>query len=389
MAVRALPRTERAVALRVTPLISFDPLLALAAAGLGACSLVVLHGVAPHYVSRQAIYLVVGFALMLAASRLDYWRLRQVKWALYPLMIGSILFVIGVGTGVNGASRAITLGGVSFQASELGKVLLIVFLAAIVADSPRKASASSLTLKVMAFALVPAALVVAEPDLGSGLVYVAIAVAILFVAGVPARHLMVLAAIGITGVLVALVIAPAFGVHLLKHYQEERLTGFLNPSQNPQSYGYQQVQSVIGVGAGEATGRGAAATQTSLGFLATEAPTDFIFTVVGERLGFAGGALVLSLYALLIWRTLRIVANARNLFAALIAAGALAMLMFQVFVNVGMAIGIMPITGVTLPLLSYGGSSVLTTFLTLGLLQSIYGQARAASAPRRRALRVE
>ena len=145
---------------------------------------------------------------------------------------------------------------------------------------------------------------------------------------------------------------------------------------------------MIGVGAGEGTGRGAGATQTTLGLVGTEAPTDFIFTVVGERLGFAGAAFVLSLYALIIWRTLRIIGTARNLFAALIAGGAVAMLMFQVFVNVGMTIGIMPITGVTLPLLSYGGSSVLTTFLTLGLLQSIYGQARAASAPRSRALRV-
>ena len=386
MAIRSIPRNERAVSLRATPLISFDPLLALGAAGLGACSLLVLHGAAPQYVTRQAIYLVVGFALMLAASRLDYARLREMKWLLYPLMIGSILLVVGVGAAVNGASRAITIAGISFQASELGKVLLIVFLAAIVADSPRKTSASTLTLKVMGYALLPAALVIAEPDLGSGLVYVVIAFAILYIAGVPARHLIAIAALGVGALLFALVIAPAIGLHVLKHYQEQRLTGFLSPSQNPNSYDHQQVESVIGVGAGEGTGRGAGATQTTLGLVGTEAPTDFIFTVVGERLGFAGAACVLSLYALIIWRTLRIVANARNLFAALIAAGAVAMLMFQVFVSVGMAIGIMPITGVTLPLLSYGGSSVITTFLTLGLLQSVYGQARAANPPRGRAL---
>jgi len=388
MAVRAMPGSERAVALRTVPLMSFDPLLALASAGLGACSLIVLHGAAPHYVSRQAVYLVVGFALMLVASRLDYWRLREIKWLLYPMMLLSILLVIALGGAVNGSSRAIAIAGVSFQASELGKLLLIVFLAAIVADSPRKTSATELTLKVMGYALVPAALVIAEPDLGSGLVYVVIAFAILYIAGIPARQLVALAVLGTVGLLFALVIAPAVGLHVLKHYEEQRLTGFLSPSQNPNSYDHQQVESVIGVGAGEGTGRGGGATQTTLGLVGTEAPTDFIFTVVGERLGFAGGAFVLSLYALIVWRTLRIVANAKNLFAALIAAGAVAMLMFQVFVNVGMAVGIMPITGVTLPLLSYGGSSVLTTFLTLGLLQSIYGQARAASAPRGRALRV-
>jgi rod shape determining protein RodA len=388
MAVRAMPRNERSVSLRSTPLISFDPLLALGAAGLGAVSLIVLHGAAPQYVSRQAIYLVVGFALMLALSRLDYWRLREIKWLLYPVMIVSILAVIVLGSAVNGASRAIVVAGVSFQASELGKVLLIVFLAALVADSPRKTSAGALTLKVMGFALIPAALVIKEPDLGSGLVYLVIAFAILYIAGIPARHLAAIAALGVGALLFALVIAPAIGLHILKHYEEERLTGFLSPSQNPNSYDHQQVESVIGVGAGQGTGRGAGATQTTLGLVGTEAPTDFIFTVVGERLGFTGAACVLSLYALITWRTLRIVANAKNLFAALIAAGAVAMLMFQVFVNVGMAIGIMPITGVTLPLLSYGGSSVITTFLTLGLLQSIYGQARAANAPSDRVLRV-
>ncbi len=144
-------------------------------------------------VSRQAIYLASASSMMLGASRLDYWRLRSIKWLLYPLLIGSILLVIGAGSAVNGASRALTIGGISFQASELGKVLLIVFLAAIVADSPRKASATELTLKVVAFALVPAALVIAEPDLGSGLVYFAIAFAILFVAGIPARQLTLLA----------------------------------------------------------------------------------------------------------------------------------------------------------------------------------------------------
>jgi len=324
---------------------------------------------------------------MLGVSRLDYWRLREIKWVLYAVMILSILVILALGAPVNGASRAISIAGISFQASELGKLLLIVSLAAIVADSPRKISASRLTLTVMGFALLPAALVIEEPDLGSGLVYVVIAFAILYIAGIPGRHLVALAAVGVGALLFALVIAPALGLHVLKQYEEQRLTGFLSPSQNPNSYDHQQVESVIGVGAGEGTGRGAGATQTTLGLVGTEAPTDFIFTVVGERLGFAGAACVLSLYALITWRTLRIVANAKNLFAALIAAGAVAMLMFQVFVNVGMAIGIMPITGVTLPLLSYGGSSVITTFLTLGLLQSIYSQTR--SAPSGRTLRVQ
>jgi rod shape determining protein RodA len=381
---RPLGRRERAQALRAPFVI--DVWLALAAVGLGVCSLIALHGTAPQYTDRQAVYLAVGFVVMIALSRFDYWRLREWKWPLYALLIFAILLVIGFGSSVNGASRAISLGGISFQASELGKVLLIVVLAALVADGTRRESSWALTGRVMALALLPALLVIKEPDLGSGLVYVAIAFAVIYIAGVPARQLAIVAGIGVAALLAALVLAPALGVHLLQQYQEQRLTGFLSPSQNPNSHAYQQVQSVIAIGAGQKTGRGAGATQTSLG-LVSESPTDFIFTVVGERLGFVGAAAVLSLYALMIWRTLRIVANAKNLFAALIAAGAVAMLMFQVFVNVGMTVGIMPITGVTLPLMSYGGSSVLTTFLTLGLLQSIYGRARTASGPPGRVLR--
>jgi len=387
MNARSIPEPRpRSLSLRLP--LPFDPWLALAAAGLGACSLVALHGAAPQDETRQAVYLIAGFAVMLGLSRFDYWRLRDLRWIAYGAMLAAILLVLGLGSTALGATRAISVGPVSFEASELGKVLLIVFLADLVADSPRRESATSLTVRVLALALVPALLVIAEPDLGSGLVYLAIAFAVLYIAGVPARHLLVLAGLALAALLAVLVVAPALGIHVLKGYEEQRLTGFLNPSQNPDSYDHQQVESVIGVGAGEATGRGAGATQTALGLVGPESPTDFIFTVVGERLGFVGAAIVLSLYALMIWRTLRIVARAKNLFAALIAAGAVAMLMFQVFVNVGMTVGIMPITGVTLPLMSYGGSSVLTTFLILGLLQSVYGRGRAAGAPSARVLRL-
>jgi rod shape determining protein RodA len=173
---------------------------------------------------------------------------------------------------------------------------------------------------------------------------------------------------------------------VLKPYQVQRLTGFLNPSRDPRNQTYNITQSQIAIGSGGKTGRGVAgATQTRGNFL-PENQTDFIFAVVGETYGFAGAALVLSLYALLIWRSLRILTMAKNLYGTLIAAGILAMLMFQVFVNVGMTIGIMPITGVPLPLMSYGGSSVLVTFIALGLLQSIYIQARMTSAGKGRAL---
>jgi rod shape determining protein RodA len=227
---------------------------------------------------------------------------------------------------------------------------------------------------------------VAQPDLGSGMVYIVIAGAVLFVAGTKWTHFAVLGTLLVTAIVVVLVAAPAAGVHVLKPYQVQRLTAFINPGDNPRSQGYQLNQSIIGIGAGQKTGRGAeGATQTKLNFL-PEHHTDFIFSVVGEAYGFLGCALVLSLYALLIWRGLRILTMSKNLYGALIAGGITAMLMFQVFVNVGMTVGIMPITGVPLPLMSYGGSSVLVTFLALGLLQSVYAQARETALAKGRDL---
>jgi rod shape determining protein RodA len=233
---------------------------------------------------------------------------------------------------------------------------------------------------------VPAMFVIAQPDLGSGMVYMVVAFTMLFVAGTGWRHLVSLLALVAVSLTFVLVAAPAAGVHVLKPYQVQRLTAFLHPSTNPKKEGYQQQESKIAIGSGQKTGRGVNATQTRLNFV-PEDHTDFVFAAVGEQYGFLGAALVLSLYALLISRALRILVMAKDLFGSLVAAGIAAMLMFQVFVNVGMTIGIMPITGVTLPLMSYGGSSVITTLLAVGLLQSIYLQARASQALKGRVLR--
>jgi rod shape determining protein RodA len=228
--------------------------------------------------------------------------------------------------------------------------------------------------------------VIAQPDLGSGMVYVVIALMLLFVAGTSWKHIAALLALVVVSVTFVLVAAPAAGVSVLKPYQAARLTAFLHPSDNPQKEGWQQQESKIAIGAGQKTGRGNQASQIPDGFV-PESSTDFIFAALGERYGFVGAGLVLLLYALLISRALRVLVMSKDLFGSLIAAGVAAMLMFQVFVNVGMTIGIMPITGVTLPLMSYGGSSVITTLLAVGLLQSIYVQARASAALKGRVLR--
>lgn len=363
-----------------------DPLLTLATVGLGVCSVVTLGAATrnlvpsqPHYyVDRQILYLIVGFVAMLVLARVDYSRLRPLKYPIYGALMVSIFAVLALGHSANGAKRAINFPFFSFQASELGKVLLILALSAFLADR-RRLGGLGTTARTIGAAALPAVFVVIQPDLGSGLVYMVVAWMTLFIAGAPWRHVAGLAGLAVAAILAVLVIAPAAGVHVMNSYQEERLTAFLHPSANPQKQGYQQLESKIAIGSGQKTGRGADATQTRLNFL-PEHHTDFVFAALGEQYGFVGAALVLSLYALLIWRALRVLTMARDSYGALVAAGVVAMLMFQVFVNVGMAVGIMPITGVTLPLMSYGGSSVMTTLLAVGLLQSIYFQARAADS---------
>jgi rod shape determining protein RodA len=360
-----------------------DPLLLLATLGLVVASVYTVrtatHGDIPrdpnYYMNRQIAYAAVGLVLMFALTRFDYSRLREWKLGVYAFMIAGILATYALGVSARGSRRAIELGFFNFQASELGKVLLVVALAGFTVDRARRLADRETTSRIVLLALVPAILVVAQPDLGSGLVYLAIVLAVLFVAGTPWTHFAALTALGATALIVVLLAAPAAGVQVLKPYQVDRLTAFLNPSTNPADEGYQIHQSLTAIGSGGKTGRGDQSTQTKLNFL-PEHHTDFIFSVVGEEFGFVGAALVLSLFALMIWRALRILTMSKNFYGALVAGGITAMLMFQVFVNVGMTIGIMPITGIPLPLMSYGGSSVITTLLAIGLLQSIHAQAR-------------
>jgi rod shape determining protein RodA len=260
-------------------------------------------------------------------------------------------------------------------------VLLIAALAGFAIDRARRVSERQRTARLLFMGFVPALIVFIQPDLGTACVYVVATLAILFVAGVRWTHFAAVGALAITAVAAVLVIAPAIGHPVLKGYQEERLTSFLNPSSDPRDATYQINQSLIAIGSGGKTGRGDTSTQTENGFV-PDRTTDFIFAVVGERFGFVGAAFVLSLFALLIWRALRIMTLAKNLYGSLIAGGIAAMLMFQVFVNVGVAIGIMPVTGIPLPLMSFGGSSVVVTFIAIGLLQSIYVQARLTSKSR-------
>jgi rod shape determining protein RodA len=371
-------------------MLRIDPLMLVATIGLIAASIYVVGeatqddvpGDPNYFTYRQAAYSGVGFVLMLLMTRFDYSRLREWKLGIYAFLIASILLVYALGFSARGSRRAIEFPFFNFQASELGKLLLVVALAAFMVDRIRRLTDRETTSRMALLAVIPAMLVIAQPDLGSGLVYLAILVAIMFIAGTPWTHFAALGGLAAMAIVVVLIAAPAVGVEVLKPYQKDRLTAFLNPGENRGEEAYQINQSLTAIGSGGKTGRGDEATQTKLDFL-PEHHTDFVFSVVGEEFGFVGAALVLSLFALLIWRALRTLTIAKNFYGALVAGGITAMLMFQVFVNVGMTIGIMPITGIPLPLVSYGGSSVITTLMAIGLLQSIHAQARETAAVKR------
>jgi rod shape determining protein RodA len=368
----------------------FDGWLLAAALGLVSFSILTLAVATPdavegqpfYFAIRQSLYALVGIALMLAVARVDYSRFREIRVGIYSLMIASISLVLMFGAAARGSRRWIELPYFRFQPSELAKLLLIVAFAAFVIERTRRGSPLRQTLRMLALGLAPAALVFLQPDLGTGIVLGVITITILFLAGVPWRHFAAIGGVAAAVVSFALVIAPAAGLPSPLHgYQQDRLTAFLHPSNDPSDASYQVNQSVTAIGSGEKAGRGDNSTQTELLFL-PERHTDFVFAVIGERFGFAGAAFVLSLYALLVWRMLRILTLSENLYGTLIVGGIVAMLLFQIMVNVGMTLGIMPVTGITLPLMSYGGSSVLATFLAIGLLQSIHAQARLDSRSR-------
>ncbi len=401
MSVTPLQLTEPSRARRERTPIIFDPLLMVAALGLVGVSLMVLHdmrGAYPGEMARQGLYAVIGLVGCVLITRFDYSRLREYRYGLYAVMVILNIVVLGMpaeggaSDGLGGAHRWIPFPFFQFQSSEFGKLLLILALAAVMVErSRRPQSGWRTTLRILLMTALPALIVISQPDLGTGLVYVTIGVSVLFFGGISWKQLAALAALGLTGAVLALAVAPALGVNVLQGYQKQRLTTFIDPPKvcaSGDDTCYQLQQALIAVGAGQKTGQGAKGASQIQGKFVPVANEDFIFASLADFYGFAGAALVLALYALMIWRALRIMTMAKNLFGTLIAGGVLAMLMFQVFLSVGMAIGVMPVTGVPLPLMSYGGSSVIVTFLAIGLLQSVYIQARLAAGAKNRVLLV-
>jgi len=360
---------------------------ALVGVGLWAIAGITSHDVQGdpgYYLIRQGIFALLGSIAFLVALFIDPELYRRHKWWVYGLMTGAMVFVILIGEAARGSRRWIDLGFFRFQPSEFGKLLFILFLAAFLADSSKRLGEWRTTGATLGLGLIPILLVFLQPDIGTALVYSAAIAAALFVAGTRWTHLTLLgvtAAVVVAGVLWFL---PAGGIHILKPYQQSRLTAFLHPGRDPSGAGYNITQSMIGVGAGGPTGRGVkGSTQTNFNYLPEHA-TDFAFSSFAEQRGFAGGALLLGLYLLVVWRGLRIVTIARNQFSAIVAGTIVIAFLFQVFVNVGMTIGLAPITGIPLPFVSVGGSAMITNLAAMGVLLAIGARSRARPRPSRR-----
>ena len=328
-----------------------------------------------YYVRSQAIGLVMGFVFLVMLSIMNYqWFAR---WQMYifgaTLLLLVLTLVIGSGNETVGANRWIQLPYFRLQTSELAKLLLILALGAVLAEGVELRHRLRFVILCVVYVAIPGVLVYLQPDLGTALVFMAMLVVMLVIWGIRLAHLGVLAGAGtVAATLVLRVLPSAFGVHLLKDYQFKRLTLFLDPESDPSGVGYQLTQSKIAVGSGMFTGKGyMQGTQTHLNFLPAH-HTDFIFAVIGEELGFVGAIALLALFGVIIWRAFRIARMSRHLYGTLIAAGIAGVVAFQVFVNVGMTIGIMPVTGVPLPFVSFGSSSLVVFLMAIGLLESVH-----------------
>jgi rod shape determining protein RodA len=335
-----------------------------------------------YYVRSQGIGLVLGFIFMIILSVVNYQSIARWRTYLYGLTLVLLVLTLIIGSGGEtvGANRWLELPFLRLQTSELAKLLLILSLGAVLAEGVELRGRLRFVILCVVYMLIPCVLVYLQPDLGTALVFLAILTVMLIVWGIRLPHLGLLAGVGAFATVFVLRILPsAFGVSLLKEYQMQRLTTFLNPDSDPTNLGYQLTQSKIAIGSGMFTGKGYLdGTQTHLNFLPAH-HTDFIFSVIGEELGFMGAMLLIGLFAVIIWRAFRIARMSRHLYGTLIAAGVAAVFVFQVFVNVGMTIGIMPVTGIPLPLVSFGSSSLVVFLMAVGILESVHVHSVAGS----------
>lgn len=320
-------------------------------------------GAARPYHLRQMVWIVAGLVLMLPAITIDYRVLARLSWPIYGAVMLMLMLVLVVGTFGGGAQRWLGVGFLRAQPSEMMKLALLLLLAAVLNRQQERIQDGVVLFGVLLIALIPMALILRQPDLGTTLALVPMVAVLLYLSGAARRHLMTLTGLGL-GLL-------PLGWFMLEGYQKDRLLSFLHPSTDPLGSSYQLVQSRIAVGSGQWLGKGwLGGTQTQLNFLPVQ-HTDFIFSVYAEQWGFIGVLALLFLYAVLLVQGITIALNARDLLGSLLCMGVVTLVMVQVFINLGMTVGLVPITGLPLPFLSYGGSSLLMFMIAIGLVLNV------------------
>ena len=349
-----------------------DPYLLIATVLLMAYGLVITYstsfedvaaGDPVQFIVRGAIFTVLGIVTMLAVAYFDYAWFGTLAPVLYLVTLALLVLVLVIGHNILGGQRWITIAGQKFQVSEFAKVFMIIVLAKYFADRHERIGSPLVLVGALALLAPAFALVYRQPDLGTSLVFVGIFFGMAYLAGARPWQLASLVAIGIAA------FPLIWGI--LQGYQKSRLTAFLDPYADPQGAGWNIIQSLIAIGSGQATGKGlTGGTQSPLGYLPI-AESDFVFAGLAEDLGFLGAVILFALYVVLLLATLRIGYRARDPFGTFVAAGVFSMLAFQLIVNVGMAMSLMPVTGIPLPFISHGGSSLLSICMALGLLQSV------------------
>ena len=314
--------------------------------------------------TRGLMWAGIASVAFVLATAFDYRWLKTLSWPVYVLQLGLLVVTLAIGDGVGNSARWITFGPFTFQFSELAKVLMIIVLANYLASRHHKLDSLATVLGACVLVVPPWLLVMLQPDLGTSLVFIGILAGMLWMSGASMKWLAVL-----VGAVIAMV--PIAWTYVLRDYQKERLTSFLNPAPDVSDSGYQLYQSQIAVGSGGWFGRGLTnGTQAQGDFLPVQT-TDFVFSVLAEELGFFGAMVLFVLFALLLWRVIVAAWRSRDPFGTLFASGIASMVLFQLFVNVGMVMGIMPITGIPLPFVTHGGASLVSIAIGLGILQSI------------------
>jgi rod shape determining protein RodA len=361
---------------RITRLRDFDPLLLLAALGLTAMGAMLIYSGSltafgrpdaydfSHPVMRQALFAIVAVAASLVFAVMDYRALGTLSVGLYIASIAALVFVLIAGDETYGSRRWITIGGTQVQPSEIAKLVVIIALAKYLSDQHHAIGTLRVFLTSLAIAAVPAVLVLMEPDLGSAVIFGAIWLGMVAVAGARPLHLGGLLAI-------AVVLVPFVFMLFAADYQRDRIDLWIHNDHDPLGESFQIENGLVAIGSGGVFGKGFTdGTQTQLDYLQTKT-TDYVFSVLGEELGLIGALALFGLFVLLLFRSLRVASLSRDLFGRLLATGMVIFILLQTFINIGVNLGLLPVTGIPLPFVSQGGSSLVSLFVGLGILQSI------------------